>query len=559
MQKLYFFFVASIISLSLSSQVGITLGPYLQSPTPGSIKIKWRTDVPTASKIMYGSSVGSLTSVAEDLNLDTIHTVKISGLSSFTKYYYAIYDGSTLVEGNDNRHWFRTNPDSGTVMPIRVWAIGDFGKGNTEQAQVRESYLNYSGNTETNVWMWMGDNVYNDGLFEEYRTKVFDSVSGYKNIMSYMPFMPCPGNHDYNSISPVTSPKPPLQHTGPYYDIVDVPTQGEAGGVASGNELYYSYNYGNVHFISMNSEIGSLFTAADDWTGVRLFGTFTGSQFTQWLHADLQANRQPWVIAYFHQPPFTDGSHESTAFYEVFMKAMRVNFAPILEQYGVDLVVCGHTHVYERSYLLNGFYGLPADYFSQLYALDSRSGNDDLGEAYTKYTQGPNANKGTVYVNNGNSGSKETDANLQHPAMYYGYGCDTCVGSFVIDINGNRLDGRHVDSRGVVRDYFTIKKVDAASGVNELNSNGIISKFNVYPNPFNDRTTVSFTVETPEEISVMMNGVDGKEILLERKSYTTGEQTIEIDAEYHHLSKGVYVVRILNSGTTLAKTVVKIK
>ena len=51
-----------------------------------------------------------------------------------------------------------------------------------------------------------------------------------------------------------------------------------------------------------------------------------------WLHADLQANTQPWVIVYFHQPPYTDGSHDSGQFYEVFMKTMRENFAEIFEQ-----------------------------------------------------------------------------------------------------------------------------------------------------------------------------------------------------------------------------------
>ena len=39
------------------------------------------------------------------------------------------------------------------------------------------------------------------------------------------------------------------------------------------------------------------------------------------------------------------------------MIAMREKVVPILEQYGVDLVLCGHSHVYERSYLINKHYG----------------------------------------------------------------------------------------------------------------------------------------------------------------------------------------------------------
>ena len=108
---------------------------------------------------------------------------------------------------------------------------------------------------------WVGDNDYDDGTDAEYQAKVFDSVYGYDSIFNFLPFMPSPGNLDYNSISPVTNPQPPLEHSGPYFDMVDVPRNGESGGVASGNELYYSYDYGNAHFLSLNSEIGSLFSS----------------------------------------------------------------------------------------------------------------------------------------------------------------------------------------------------------------------------------------------------------------------------------------------------------
>lgn len=159
-----------------------------------------------------------------------------------------------------------------------------------------------------------------------------------------------------------------MQHAGPYYDFVDTYKNAEAGGVASGNHLYYSFDYANVHFISLNSELGSVFSGTDDWTGVNPFVNFTTYSMLQWLQQDLQANTKPWTVVYFHQPPYTDGSHDSGAFWEVYVKAMRENFAPIWEQYGVDIVLTGHSHVYERSYLVKGCYCDAGD-ITPLYSL----------------------------------------------------------------------------------------------------------------------------------------------------------------------------------------------
>src|SRR5258705_12371843 len=75
----------------------------------------------------------------------------------------------------------------------------------------------------------------------------------------------------------------------------------------------------------------------------------------QWLRLDLAANTNLWLIAFWHHPPYSKGSHDSD--WEFELVEMRENALPILEAYGVDLVLCGHSHGYERSFLLNGYYG----------------------------------------------------------------------------------------------------------------------------------------------------------------------------------------------------------
>lgn len=545
-----------LLSIVATAQVNITVGPYLQSPTANSIIVMWRTDVAGPSKVMYGTDKSNLTLTATDTASVNRHMVKLTGLTAYTEYYYAIYDGNTMIEGADDNHSFRTFPAPGNEVPVRAWVIGDFGKGNSKQAAVRDAYLNYD-TVHTDLWLWLGDNAYQDGTEQEYLDKVFDSVYGYRNCMKYIPFEPCPGNHDYNSVSPITSPTPPLTHSGPYYDLVEVYRNGEAGGLASGHELFYSFDYSNVHFVSLNTEVGSLFNQNDDWTGVNLFNNFSGSPMTQWLHSDLQANTKPWVVVYFHQPPYTDGSHESGAFYEVYMKAMRENFAPIWEQYGVDLVVCGHTHVYERSYLCYGAYSDMSD-ITLFNIVSDKTGDDASGQAYVKYTQGFNANKGTVYVNNGNSGSSEDAANFNHPYMYSEYGCDTCCGSFILDVNGNRLDGRHLDMSGNVRDHFTMYKINGASNVESIEKEKNIGGVMVIPNPFSKAARVRFMLRKAEQVRVTLTDISGKVIEVYKGNLNAGMNNVEISTEKNDIPAGTYTLQIATPGEVSSKSVIKI-
>ena len=115
---------------------------------------------------------------------------------------------------------------------------------------------------------------------------------------------------------------------------------GESGGVASGTEHYYSYDFANIHFICLDS-----MTA----------GRTTNNAMYLWLTNDLANVTATWTIAYWHHPPYTKGSHDSD--YETDLIEMRQVFLPVLEQGGVDLVLAGHSHCYERSYLLDQHYG----------------------------------------------------------------------------------------------------------------------------------------------------------------------------------------------------------
>ncbi len=175
-----------------------------------------------------------------------------------------------------------------------------------------------------------------------------------------------------------------------------MPTQGQSGGVASNSEAYYSFDIGNIHFLSLDSY------GKEDSATTRLYDT-TGAQ-VQWIKQDLEANtNKGWIVAYWHHPPYTMGSHNSDA--EAELVEIRQKFIRILERYGVDLILCGHSHDYERSKLMMGHYGPEATFDSTTHNLSQSSGLYDGSANSCPYVKDSAGNyQGTVYVVSGSAG-----------------------------------------------------------------------------------------------------------------------------------------------------------
>jgi hypothetical protein len=296
-----------------------------------------------------------------------------------------------------------------------MWVLGDMGFNTVEQNQVRDAYYNYSANTYTDLWLWLGDNAYNSGTDAEYQTKVF--TNHYEKIFKKTTVWPAAGNHDLYSANATTQ-------TGPYYEMFSFPTNGEAGGVPSGTKAYYSYNYANIHFVVLESTTASFRT--------------NGGAMKSWLQTDLAANNQKWTIIYFHHPPYSKGSHNSDT--ESEMIEMRQNFNPLIEQYKVDMVLCGHSHNYERTYLIKDHFGNSST-FSNVNKI-----NGTNGSPLNPYIKSASNNfNGTVYAVAGTGGIIEgTSPGWPHNAMV-SY-TDSKYGSMVIDINGDTLDARFIDN-----------------------------------------------------------------------------------------------------------------
>jgi hypothetical protein len=413
-------------------------GPYLQQATESEMTVRWRSNFAHTGTVFYGLSPGFLTNSVAEASALMDHELQITGLSEDTTYYYQLNDGTNILAAGTN-YFFQTAPVPGSGVARRIWVLGDSGTGDANAKAVYSAYTNFNGNQYTDLLLMLGDNAYLDGNDEQYQSAVFDI---YPEMLRQTPWFSCYGNHDGWSADSDTQ-------TGPYFDILTHPTNAECGGVASGTEAYFSLDYGNVHILSLDSFESSRST--------------NGAMYT-WLAQDLAANTSDWLIAIWHHPPYTKGSHDSDNEddYESdrSMPDMRENFLPLLESYGVDLVLSGHSHSYERSFLLHDHYDFSDTFHMDTHVINPGDGREGGDGAYAKAVSGPYIGKGAVYTVAGSSG-KTSNMIGTHPAMISSL---KELGSLVLDVASNRMDVTFLQSNGTVPDNFTLLKVDVGPG-----------------------------------------------------------------------------------------------
>ncbi|MEN9359293.1 MAG: hypothetical protein RL095_828 [Verrucomicrobiota bacterium] len=406
--------------------------PYLQMGGPDRMTVRWRTNIPVIGRVRYGTTQGALNLTASESAATTEHEVTLTGLTSQTKYFYAVGDAvNGDLAGNTANHHFETSPAIGADVPTRVWVIGDAGTNDANQTAVFNAFKARSAGTYTDLMIMLGDNAYNNGTDALAQNAVFNM---YADILRQTPAWSCIGNHenDYDSGG-----------VG-YYQYMSLPKQarsdGLSSGVNSGTEAYYSFDHGQIHFICLDS------ASSQDYT--------TAGAMYKWAEQDLQQNTGKFVIAFWHHPPYTKGSHNSDT--ESRLITMRSTFLPLFEQYGVDLVLNGHSHSYERSKFIDGHYGLSSTFNPALKSAGGhvvQSGSGDDSSPYLKPAT-RSARSGVVYNLAGSSG-KISGGTLDHPAMEKSL---NVLGSVLITVSGDTLHADFIDSTNTIRDTYVIKK-----------------------------------------------------------------------------------------------------
>jgi hypothetical protein len=443
----------------------LSRGPYLQKASTDSVVIVWRTDGATHPVVRFGDTPSTLTNQVppdaitlraavdvsgpagmprlyqeppEDLskreadhNPSTApnthqYEARVAGLPANTKRYYAIFDGERLLAGGDAEHFFVTHPPIGSVSDMRIWLVGDSGTGGAAQARVHDAMVGYVKTSGRRIdhYIHVGDMAYSDGTDREFQTGFF---APYQATLRNTVCWPALGNHEGHTSRG-------LSGFGPYFDAYVVPTRGEVGGVASGTEAYYSFDIAGVHFICLDSH--------DLDRG-------TDAAMARWLKADLEQTKAKWLIAFWHHPPYTKGSHDSDR--EAQLIEMRENFMPILEAAGVDLTLTGHSHIYERSMLIDGAYATPT--VAKGVVLNDGDGDPKGDGAYQK-SEGLHPHEGSVSIVAGHGGAtlgREGTVPIMRQIILE-------HGSVILDVKGDTLTGIMLNNLGQTRDLFSLVK-----------------------------------------------------------------------------------------------------
>ena len=426
---LVLFLLAFIVVLSVGRLIQKTLdsiyngerAPYLQMPSEDGMSLRWQSIAADKGQVSIGVQADALNRHFYGDGKDQHHEVRVDKLLPLTRYYYRA--GNELkadYQGDD--YWFITAPKTGESVATRFWVTGDQGKAGLVQQQVRDAMLQWleenprPGRAYLDFWLTTGDNAYRSGTNEQFQTSFFEP---YKNILKNIPVWPAYGNHDARRWT--------------FFNIFSLPEQGESGGIPSGTEHYYSFDYANIHFVFLDSESSD---------------REVDGKMAKWLVSDLKANKQDWLIAVFHHPPYSKGSHNSDdkndsdgRLYE-----MRKYIVPILERYDADLVLTGHSHVYERSHFMTCHYDESSTLKKNMILDRDRVFEKSLNH---------DANQGTVYAVVGSS-AKAQQGPLDHPVMDV---AKSEAGSMLVDVEGQQLIARFISDSGFVTDQFSIKKV----------------------------------------------------------------------------------------------------
>ncbi len=251
----------------------------------------------------------------------------ITGLQPGTLYRYSVaVDGQALV-ADASPFRFRTAPQA--LVPdasqlrsrtpqadkFSFLAFGDSGAESPQQASLVQLM---AAEPDISMVVHVGDLAYPDGTFEEFEDAYFGVNAP---LMARLPFFSTPGNHEYNTDS-----------AAPYLAVVAAP---ESGVPAADLGRYYSFDWGNAHLVSVDSN---------------LLATARASAMLAWLDADLAATDRYWRIVFLHHTPYPTGFHLG----DPICAAVEQLVNPVVERHGVQLLLAGHEHGYERTHPLAG-------------------------------------------------------------------------------------------------------------------------------------------------------------------------------------------------------------
>lgn len=374
--------------------------------------ITWRTDKNvTNGVVQYIDLTGAssdfqscnavkevFSSVSTDNHAGSMNlfSAELKGLKPGTKYAYRVGDG-----GNWSAMNTFTTEESNTSN-FKFLVFGDSQSGNSavpDYAPWHQTVTNaFGANKDAKFMVNVGDLIENGQSYVHWNNW-FEAAG---DVIDKIPEMAVQGNHetydaaDYNS-------------TKPYYFVnqFKLPQNGPDGYKGQ----VYSYNYGNAHFVVLDSQEDEEAPGNDKFLQAQ----------ADWLDKDLSSSKQKWNFVFFHKTPYYNKATRSN-------NAIKRIFDPVIEKHHVDVVFNGHDHGVSRTYAMNS------------------------GKYYTDYS------KGTVYYVTGRSGAKYyPDLSTKVWDAFF-YDPNEMPAYETVQINSGKLTISCYKQDGTVVDNFVIDK-----------------------------------------------------------------------------------------------------
>ncbi len=422
---------------------------------PGNYKVEYFLNAPE-----HKTSLAKITFVTLYLNKKTtlLYRAALTGLKFDSDYtYHLTLDGQTIAN-----ELFATRTEK---QQTKFAVFGDCGAGSPEQAAV--AYQVYQ--QKPQFVLVTGDNVYQSGLESEYRKNFFPYYNAKEAniligapLMKSIPFYMILGNHDvygseldktedglayfYFNDLPLNGPftESAVKATGPAERVKKFKSNTRSRYPKMSN---FSYDYGNVHIacLDANTYINPLDPA-----------------LVSWIKEDFRKSSADWKIVSYHHPGFSS----SIAHYDY--QIMRL-LSPVLEQLGVDLVLTGHVHNYQRSLPLT--FDPKKDASGSHYMVTDEGRVDGKFVIDEKYNGSSNTKpKGIIYIVTGSGGAGLYDPSFTNkpelwkhdpPENWVPFTAKfvSNIHSFtMIETDGKRLVLKQVDKNGVAFDQIAITK-----------------------------------------------------------------------------------------------------
>lgn len=256
-----------------------------------SILVVWETAEANSGEVIYGET-DAYDSKATDRRVDTRHAVILRNLEPRTIYHYRVVSNGEPVSEDAT---FRTAADS-SQTGFTFAVLGD-------TQSVYEAHKGVVGRIAAmspDFILHVGDLVQNGNSGLEWQA-FFDIQ---RELMARAPLFAALGNHERNNEL--------------FFDYFYLP----------GNERWYVFDYGNARFVCL--EVDNIVDYGPE------------SDQYAWLEKTLAANTQPWLIVFFHIPPYSSANDDGE-------ERVRQILVPLIEKHGVDMVFGGHAHNYERN------------------------------------------------------------------------------------------------------------------------------------------------------------------------------------------------------------------